>query len=151
MNPRYNRVLGDVMGDKSIIAALNKELAWELRAVAMYAHYSAYVSGIHRPHLSVYFSNEVNESITHASTVRSAIVKLDGKAITERAPEEIVHTHDYSIMLEEAYKTEKIASGTYQSILPMIEELGDDELYDSLEVIYFDEMRSVEELRMMLK
>ena len=54
-------------------------------------------------------------------------------------------------MLEEAYKTEKIASGIYQSILPMIEELGDDELYDSLEVIYFDEMRSVEELRMMLK
>ena len=151
MNPVYHRSAVDIMGDQPIITALNKALAWELRAIAMYAHYSAYVSGIHRPHLSAYFSNEVNESITHASTVRSAIVKLDGKAITERAPEEIIHTHDYSIMLEEAYKTEKIASGTYQSILPMIEELGDDELYDSLEVIYFDEMRSVEDLRMMLK
>ena len=54
-------------------------------------------------------------------------------------------------MLKEAHKTEKAASKTYQSILPMVKELGDDELYDSLEVIYFDEMRSVEELRMMLK
>ena len=54
-------------------------------------------------------------------------------------------------MLKEAHKTEEAASKTYQSILPMVKELGDDELYDSLEAIYFDEMRSVEELRMMLK
>ena len=33
----------------------------------------------------------------------------------------------------------------------MIQEIGDSELYDALEVIYFDEVRSVEELRMMLK
>ena len=54
-------------------------------------------------------------------------------------------------MLKEAYKTEMKASETYGQILPMIETLGDKELYDSLETIYFDEMRSVEELRMMLK
>ena len=54
-------------------------------------------------------------------------------------------------MLKEAYKTEKIASETYGKILPMIQEIGDSELYDALEVIYFDELRSVEELRMMLK
>jgi hypothetical protein len=35
--------------------------------------------------------------------------------------------------------------------LPLVEEIGDTELYDSLEVVYFDEQRSVEELRMMLK
>ena len=134
-----------------IVTALNEALAWELRAITMYAHYSAYVTGIHRSHLATHFNNEVTESITHAATVRAAIVKLDGEAITERDPTAIPHTSDYLEMLKEAYKTEKIASGTYQSILPMIEELGDDELYDSLEVIYFDEMRSVEELRMMLK
>ena len=151
MNLRTIRRISGTMGQDEIIDALNKALAWELRAVAMYAHYSAYVSGIHRPHLSVHFSNEVTESITHASTVRSAIVKLDGKATTERAPDEIIHTNDYLLMLKEAHKTEKAASKTYQSILPMVKELGDDELYDSLEMIYFDEMRSVEELRMMLK
>ena len=127
-----------------LIMALNNALAWELRAIAMYAHYSAYVSGIHRLQLSVFFNNEVTESIVHASTVRSAIVKLHGKATTERAEDPILHS-----MLEEAHKTELKASETYGEILPMVEQIGDSELFDALEVIYFDELRSVEELRMM--
>ena len=53
-------------------------------------------------------------------------------------------------MLKEAYKTEMTASETYRGILPLIEEIDDRELYDALEVVYFDELRSVEELRMML-
>ena len=134
-----------------IIEALNGALAWELRAIAMYAHYSAYGSGIHRLQLSTHFSQEVTESTTHAATVRAAIVKLDGIATTDRADTEIIHTMDYTVMLKEAYNTEMTASETYGQILPMIESLGDKELYDSLETIYFDEMRSVEELRMMLK
>ena len=134
-----------------IVTALNEALAWELRAITMYAHYSAYVTGIHRSHLATHFNNEATESITHAATVRAAIVKLDGEAITERDSTAIPHTSDYLEMLKEAYKTEKIASETYGRILPMIQEIGDSELYDALEVIYFDELRSVEELRMMLK
>ena len=134
-----------------IVTALNEALAWELRAITMYAHYSAYVTGIHRSHLATHFNNEVTESITHAATVRAAIVKLDGEAITERDPTAILHTSDYLEMLKEAYKTEEKAGETYGRILPMIQEIGDSELYDALEVIYFDELRSVEELRMMLK
>ena len=140
-----------MMTRTEIVTALNEALAWELRAITMYAHYSAYVTGIHRSHLATHFNNEVTESITHAATVRAAIVKLDGEAITERDSTAIPHTSDYLEMLKEAYKTEKIASETYGRILPMIQEIGDSELYDALEVIYFDELRSVEELRMMLK
>ena len=140
-----------MLTQSEIVTALNEALAWELRAISMYAHYSAYVSGIHRSHLAAYFSNEVTESIAHAATVRAAIVKLDGEAITERDPTPIPHTSDYLEMLKEAYKTEENASKTYGRILPMIQGIGDSELYDALEVIYFDEVRSVEELRMMLK
>jgi len=138
------------MTDSQILESLNKALAWELRAVAMYAHYAAYVSGIHRINLATHFNNEVTESITHAATVRSAIVKLGGEATTDRESTEIVHTSDYNVMLKEAYKTEMTASETYGKILPLIEKIGDSELYDALEVVYFDELRSVEELRMML-
>ena len=136
---------------ENLVNALNKALAWELRAIAMYAHYSAYVSGIHRLHLANHFNNEVNESVMHASTVRSAIVKLDGIAITERDKTEIVHTSNYKEMLSQAFDTEKKAAETYGEILPLVEEIGDTELFDALEVVYFDEQRSVEELRMMLK
>ena len=140
-----------VMSEKELVESLNRALAWELRAIALYSHYSAYVSGIHRLHLADHFNNEVNESVTHAATVRSAIVKLDGTAITERDATPILHTSNYKEMLAEAYETEKKAVETYSEILPLVEKIGDTELFDSLEVVYFDEQRSVEELRMMLK
>ena len=139
------------MTNNELITALNNALAWELRAIAMYAHYAAYVSGIHRLHLATHINTEVTESVTHAATVRSAIVKLDGEAITERDPTPIVHTSNYQEMLQEAYATESKAATTYGSILPLVEAIGDTELFDALEVVYFDEQRSVEELRMMLK
>ena len=139
------------MSEKELVESLNRALAWELRAIALYSHYSAYVSGIHRLHLADHFNNEVNESVTHAATVRSAIVKLDGTAITERDATPILHTSNYKEMLSEAYETEKKAVETYSEILPLVEKIGDTELFDSLEVVYFDEQRSVEELRMMLK
>ena len=139
------------MSEKELVESLNRALAWELRAIALYSHYSAYVSGIHRLHLADHFNNEVNESVTHAATVRSAIVKLDGTAITERDATPILHTSNYKEMLAEAYETEKKAVETYSEILPLVEKIGDTELFDSLEVVYFDEQRSVEELRMMMK
>ena len=139
------------MSEKELVESLNRALAWELRAIALYSHYSAYVSGIHRLHLADHFNNEVNESVTHAATVRSAIVKLDGTAITERDATPILHTSNYKEMLAEAYETEKKAVETYSEILPLVEKIGDTELFASLEVVYFDEQRSVEELRMMMK
>ena len=71
--------------------------------------------------------------------------------MTERDVTPIVHTSNYKEMLTEAYETEKTAVETYSEILPLGEEIGYTEIYDSLEVVYFDEQRSVEELRMMLK
>ena len=139
------------MTNDELISALNKSLGGELRAIAMYAHYAAYVSGIHRLHLAAHFNTEVNESVTHAATVRSAIVKLDGEATTDRDSTPIVHTSNYQEMLTEAYATESKAAATYGMILPLVENIGDTELFDALEVVYFDEQRSVEELRMMLK
>ena len=141
----------DIMAKENLIKALNEALGLELRAITMYAHYSAYISGIHRIHLSEHFNAESAESVTHAATVRSAIVKLGGIATTERDSTEIIHTSDYEKMLNEAYNTEQIAAKTYSALLPLVEEHGDSELYDTLEAIYFDEQRSVEEMRMLLK
>jgi len=139
------------MGREALIDALNKALGWELRAITMYAHYSAYVSGIHRMHLSAHFNEESTESVTHAATVRSAIVKLGGVATTERDSTAIVHTSDYEVMLNEAYNTEQVAAETYGELLPLVEDFGDSELYDTLEAIHFDEQRSLEEMRMLLE
>lgn len=128
-----------------LIERLNQALAWELRAQAMYAHYATYVRGIHRLHLKPYFETEANESIMHATTVRDAIARLGGVAVTERAAEPIEHTTDYRLMLEEALNTERQSVTTYQGLLPLLRE-HEEELYDAIEQILFAEERSREEL-----
>lgn len=133
---------------EELVRRLNESLGWEMRAQTMYAHYAAYVRGVHRLHLKPYFESEATESMGHAGIVRDHVVKLGGVARTDRDPTEIVHTTDYRIMLQEAMKTEQRAAAAYREILalPGIES----ELYDAIEQIYFQEERSVDELTQLL-
>ena len=63
--------------NEDLVRQLNNALGWELRAQVMYAHYAAYVRGIYRLHLKPYFEGESAESVTHATTVRDQIVKVN--------------------------------------------------------------------------
>jgi len=134
----------------TIISKMNQALGSELRAINMYAHYAANVKGIHRMQLAPLFEEEVTESIAHANIVRAAIVKLGGICVTERDPLPIVHTDSYLDMLQYSLDTEMSASQVYREVLDLVEKLGDRELYDSFESIYFSELRSVEEMRMLI-
>ena len=134
----------------TILAKMNQALGFELRAINMYAHYAANVKGIHRMQLTPLFEQEVTESLAHANLVRAAIVKLGGICVTERNPLPIVHTNSYIEMLEYSLSTELGASLVYGEVLDLVEKLGDRELYDSFESIYFSELRSVEEMRMLI-
>ena len=136
------------MSNDKIIEMLNVGLGWELRASALYSHYSSYVNGIHRLHLQPFFDEESAESVVHGNTVRAAIVKLGGVAVTERDATEIVHTTDYNVMLKEALKTEKKAAKVYEVVLELIKD--DEEMHDSIEQIYFQELRSGEEVTQLL-
>ena len=131
-------------GSETLISRLNDALSRELRSHVLYAHYAAYVKGIHRLHLKPYFEEESSESVAHAQTVRNALVRLGGIAVTERHPEPIVDTTQYEVMLSEALRTERQSLEAYQSLLPLLRE--DEELYDAIEQILFAEERSVEEL-----
>ncbi len=127
---------------------LNKALALEMRAEVMYAHYAAYVKGIYRLHLKPYFEGEATESFNHGNVVRNAINQLGGAAVTDRDSTPIVHTTDYRVMLQEVLKTERLAAETYEGILGNVSD--NQELYDSIEQIYFAEVRSIEELNQLM-
>ena len=131
-----------------LIEKLNAALGWELRAINMYAHYAANITGIHRLQLSPMFNTEMTESIEHADIVRKGIVQLGGIPVTERNPYKITHTTDYMEMLNHALETEIKASEVYAELLPLIEQT--DDLYDSIEQIYLSELKSVEEMRMLV-
>lgn len=127
---------------------MNEALAFEMRAMAMYSHYAAYVKGIHRIALSAHFATEATESMQHANLVRSAIVKYGGIAVTERNSKPIIHTEDYREMLQQSLETEEEAALIYSKILKLVK--GDAELKDTIESIYFTELRSVEEVRLLM-
>ncbi len=134
--------------NEDLIRRLNDALGWELRAQVMYAHYAAYVKGIYRLHLKPFFESESAESVAHATTVRDHIVKLGGVACTDRDATEIVHTHDFNVMLREAMKTALRAAEPYKGFLDLPGIAP--ELHDAIEQIYFMEERSVDELKQLL-
>jgi hypothetical protein len=53
-------------------------------------------------------------------------------------------------MLEESFKTESTAARVYSELLPLLKQAGDGELYDTVEQIYLTELRSIEEMRLLL-
>ena len=53
-------------------------------------------------------------------------------------------------MLQGALATETKAAEVYGELLPLLEEISDRELYDAVEQIYLAELRSVEEIRLLL-
>ena len=53
--------------------------------------------------------------------------------------------------LQGALETEEKAAKTYGDLLKMLDDISDRELYDAVEQIYLAELRSVEEIRMLLE
>ena len=139
---------GDVMS--KLIQKMNQALGLELRAINLYAHHAAYVKGLHRIQLEPMFQQEANESMVHAATIRNAIVKHGGECVTERDSMSISHTTDTREMLQGALATETKAAEVYGHLLPLIDEIDDRELYDAVEQIYLAELRSIEEIRLLL-
>lgn len=133
-----------------LIEKMNQALGLELRAINLYAHYAAYVKGLNRIQLEPMFQREANESMVHAATIRNAIVKHGGECVTLRDQMEITHTTDTREMLQGALATEIKAAEVYGELLPLLEEISDRELYDAIEQIYLTELRSVEEIRLLL-
>ena len=116
----------------------------------MYAHYAANIKGIHRLQLSPMFNTEMTESIQHADIVRKAIVQLGGIPVTERNSHPITHTNDYLEMLNYSLETEIKAAEVYAELIELIEDNAEEDLRDAIEQIYLSELRSVEEMRLLV-
>ena len=69
--------------------------------------------------------------------------------VTWRNAHPIVHTADYKAMLERSLETETKAAEVYAGIIELLEEIGDQEMYDAIEQIYFAELEP-ENLRLIL-
>ena len=71
--------------------------------------------------------------------------------MTERNPHPIIHTPQFDEMLVHSLETETKAAAVYAEIMVEIEAGGDQDLYDAIEQIYLAEVRSLEELRLLME
>ena len=71
--------------------------------------------------------------------------------MTERNTHPIIHTTLFDEMLVHSLETETKAAAVYAAIMVEIDSIGDQEMYDAIEQIYLAELRSLEELRLLME
>ncbi len=137
------------MDKKTLIAALNEDLAGELSAVIQYTTYAAKANGPFRPQLNEFFLGEVPDEQGHALFLANKIVALGGEPTTEARPVKPAETNRE--MLQAVLEAEKKAVVDYTKRAEQADELGEKGLVVALEDIVRDETDHAEETARMLE
>lgn len=137
------------MDKKTLINALNEDLANELQAVIMYTVYSAKVNGPWRPQLVQFMQTEIADELLHAQFLADKIVALGGEPVTEPVP--VPQAGTAREMLQAIAAAEENAVAGYTERARMAEEYGDKGLVVQLEDMIRDEQGHMEETLKLLK
>lgn len=137
------------MDKKTLIDALNRDLADELAAVAQYTVYAAKVTGPYRPQLVQFFLAEVPDEQGHALFLANKIVALGGEPTTVPSPVKAAHTNRE--MLEAIFEAESSAVKGYTERADQADAFGDKGLQVQLEDMVRDETEHREETARILR
>lgn len=137
------------MDKKTLIEALNEDLAGELQAVIQYMTYSARVTGPWRPQLVAFMQTEVQDELMHAQFLADKIAALGGEPTTTPRPvPPAEHPRD---MLKAILEAELQAGKDYTERAKQADEYGDKGLAVQLEDMVRDETGHAEETAKLLK
>ncbi len=137
------------MDKKTLIEALNEDLAGELQAVIQYLTYSARVTGPWRPQLVTFMQTEVQDELMHAQFLADKIAALGGEPTTTPRPvPQAEHPRD---MLKAILEAELQAGKDYTERAKQADEYGDKGLAVQLEDMVRDETGHAEETAKLLK
>ncbi|MBZ0305304.1 MAG: ferritin-like domain-containing protein [Anaerolineae bacterium] len=136
------------MDKKTLINALNDDLAGELQAVIQYMTYSAKVTGPWRPQLVQFMQSEIEDELLHAQFLADKIAALGGTPTTQ--PHPVPEAKTARDMLEAILAAEKKAVAGYTERAKQAEEFGDVGLVVQLEDMVRDEMNHSEETAKLL-
>ncbi len=137
------------MDKKTMIKALNEDLAGELGAIIQYITYAAKTTGPYRPQLSQFFLTEVADEQLHAQFLANKIVALGGEPTTE--PRAVPAATTDREMVEAVLKAEQRAVADYTKRAEQAEEYGDKGLVVQLEDMVRDESGHSEETERILR
>jgi len=137
------------MDKKTLIDALNEDLAGELSAVIQYITYAAKATGPFRPQLSEFFLAEVADEQGHAQFLANKIVALGGEPTT--TPRAVAKAGTNHEMLEAVLTAERKAVADYTQRAKDAEAYGDKGLVVQLEDMVRDESGHAEETERILR
>jgi bacterioferritin len=135
--------------NKTLIDALNEDLAGELGAIVQYLTYAAKAYGPFRPELVEFFTKEIPDEQGHATYLANKIVALGGEPTTEPRPVPQAATNRE--MLEAVLEAERRAVRDYTERAEQADKAGQVALRVQLENQIVDETRHAEETQRMLK
>ena len=136
------------MDKKTLVDALNKDLADEFQAVLMYTTYSAKVTGPWRPQLVQFMQTEIADELLHAQFLADKIVSLGGEPTTQATP--VPQANTPKEMLQAIMDAEEGAIASYTERAEQADAFGDKALAVRLEDMIADEQGHYEETKKLL-
>jgi len=136
------------MDKKTLIEALNGDLANEYAAIIQYNTYASMVKGPHREELRRFFQAEIPEEQLHAQFLADKIVTLGGSPTT--VPSEVPPAESAEEMLRAVLEAEKKAVIGYTERIGQADAAGDIALRVQLENFVADETKHRDEVELML-
>jgi bacterioferritin len=133
---------------QDLIAGLNQDLAGEYRAILMYIHYSAKITGPYRRELRALFQAGIADEQVHAQFLADKVTALGGEPIIE--PQKVQDAIQPRDMLEQALAVEEEAIEGYRKRIRQADKLGEIGLKVVLENQVADETRHKEEIERIL-
>ncbi len=106
---------------KSVAAALNKIMEYELAGTVRYTHYSLMTFGYNRIPIVSWLRGQATESLTHAQQAGELITQLGGHPSLAIGPLLETHKHDIGDILRESMQHERDALAHYYALLKLVE------------------------------
>ena len=133
---------------QALIDGLNRDLAGEYRAIIMYTHYSAKLTGPYRRELRALLQAEIADEQGHAQFLADKVAALGGEPTTDHS--RVPHADQPREMLEHALAAEVQAIADYSARIRQAEALTEIGLKVTLENQIADETRHKEEIERIL-
>jgi len=137
------------MSKETLIEAMNDQLAAEYQAIIQYMHYSAVVTGPHRPELVTFFRSEIPDEQGHAQYLADKIAALGG--IPTTTPKPVVHETDARAMLQQILEAETQAMAAYGRLIQLADAAGETGIRIQMENFLQDENSHRDETQKILQ
>ena len=136
------------MNLEPLISAMNAQLSAEYQAVMTYNHYSAVVTGPHRPELVAFFRAEIPDELRHAQYLADKVAALGGTPAPTALPVPVAT--ETKALLKNVLEAESQAVEAYKKLMDLADEAGETGIRLQMETFLQDETNHRDEVSKIL-